>query len=256
MCAQNMSCCIPRSCSGRISSPLPLQVHIILPKDDNTYWKALFEGSEEKSYYELLKEAVNSGKWHAAPPPSCPHPHPHPLAPQAHPTLIHLDAPTTTTLTHRQQCAQRHCTGSCRTAPSCFRRHGQQLGRAVCGIACSRRSHQGPGVQSPVGNSWCWKLGRLSQQRSEATGGLTYTAAALPLNRRPRLSLSPPPGGPSRRLLPLPQGLRRPLKACAAPQDLCCRLAAAALQTRPPFPMTKWMTAPRSCLAACWSGRR
>ena len=42
-------------------SPLLFQVHVILPKDDRSYWKALFEGGEEKGYVELLKEAVHAG---------------------------------------------------------------------------------------------------------------------------------------------------------------------------------------------------
>lgn len=34
---------------------------MILPKDDRSYWKALFEGGEERSYYQLLQEAVQAG---------------------------------------------------------------------------------------------------------------------------------------------------------------------------------------------------
>ena len=42
---------------GLIAAPPPLPrarpAQIILPKDDPQFWKALFEGGEEKSYYEV-----------------------------------------------------------------------------------------------------------------------------------------------------------------------------------------------------------
>ena len=31
---------------------------LMLPKDDGYFWKALFEGGEEKGHYEVLKELV------------------------------------------------------------------------------------------------------------------------------------------------------------------------------------------------------
>jgi hypothetical protein len=36
------------------------EVQVLLPKDDPTFWKALFEGGEEKSHYEVLSELVNA----------------------------------------------------------------------------------------------------------------------------------------------------------------------------------------------------
>jgi hypothetical protein len=36
------------------------QVQFLLPKDEPFYWKALFEGGEEKGYYEILREAVDA----------------------------------------------------------------------------------------------------------------------------------------------------------------------------------------------------
>ena len=35
-------------------------LHIVLPKDDSQFWRALFEGGEAKSYYEVLQELVNA----------------------------------------------------------------------------------------------------------------------------------------------------------------------------------------------------
>ncbi len=36
------------------------EISIILPKDDPYFWKALFEGGEEKSHYEVLRELVDA----------------------------------------------------------------------------------------------------------------------------------------------------------------------------------------------------
>ena len=47
---------------SQLLAAYPCQVHVILPKDDRSYWKALFEDGEERSYYELLKEAVDAGE--------------------------------------------------------------------------------------------------------------------------------------------------------------------------------------------------
>ena len=36
------------------------EVTILIPKDDTYFWRCLFEGGEEKSHYEVLKELVNA----------------------------------------------------------------------------------------------------------------------------------------------------------------------------------------------------
>ena len=43
------------------------EVQIILPKDDAQFWRSLFEGGEEKSYYEVLQEMVNANDDDAMP---------------------------------------------------------------------------------------------------------------------------------------------------------------------------------------------
>ena len=35
-------------------------LHLILPKQDGSWWKSLFEGSEERSYHQLLQDAVDA----------------------------------------------------------------------------------------------------------------------------------------------------------------------------------------------------
>lgn len=32
----------------------------MIPKDDSLYWRSVFEGGQEKSYYEVLKELVTA----------------------------------------------------------------------------------------------------------------------------------------------------------------------------------------------------
>jgi hypothetical protein len=36
------------------------EISLMLPKDDPYFWKALFEGGEEKSHYEVLRELVDA----------------------------------------------------------------------------------------------------------------------------------------------------------------------------------------------------
>ena len=43
------------------------EVQIMLPKDDAQFWRSLFEGGEEKSYYEVLQEMVNANDEDGAP---------------------------------------------------------------------------------------------------------------------------------------------------------------------------------------------
>lgn len=43
------------------------EVQIMLPKDDAQFWRSLFEGGEEKSYYEVLQEMVNANDDDAMP---------------------------------------------------------------------------------------------------------------------------------------------------------------------------------------------
>lgn len=39
------------------------EIHVVLPKDgQDQWWKALFQGDEEKGYYQLLQDAVDAGK--------------------------------------------------------------------------------------------------------------------------------------------------------------------------------------------------
>lgn len=35
------------------------EVHVLLPKDDDHYWKALYQGSSEKSFMEIIQESVD-----------------------------------------------------------------------------------------------------------------------------------------------------------------------------------------------------
>ena len=37
------------------------EVHIMIPKDDPHFWRALFEGGEEKSHYEVLRVRATIG---------------------------------------------------------------------------------------------------------------------------------------------------------------------------------------------------
>lgn len=38
----------------------PQQVHVMLGKAEERWWRALFKGGEERSYRELLREAVDA----------------------------------------------------------------------------------------------------------------------------------------------------------------------------------------------------
>jgi hypothetical protein len=53
-----MWCCLPP-----LLCPLGVvQVHVMLTKaEGGAWWKALYEGGEERSYHELLQEAVHAG---------------------------------------------------------------------------------------------------------------------------------------------------------------------------------------------------
>lgn len=50
--------CPPHPCSP----PSTAQVHVLLPKADGAVWKALLQGGAERSYMELLREAVDAGE--------------------------------------------------------------------------------------------------------------------------------------------------------------------------------------------------
>lgn len=39
------------------------QLHLLLAKADDSWWRALLEGDDEKSFYEVLQEAVHAGEF-------------------------------------------------------------------------------------------------------------------------------------------------------------------------------------------------